>query len=191
MLDYVMLTTLDTIDVQTGKVVKTQVYNPQNIDVTTKDFYGPGQTWIHANNLFIAYGASVYNYPLDQDPSTAKKEIYKYSAASDHAIYAAGPYDGRLLFTDNGNLYGVKMLNNSPLFYNGGTSNPVARFDLIDHGLYVALTDGKLIVTDLVSAKPVLQLQTYARVFGKTLTLDSMIIVQTKGKVFAFKEPIF
>ncbi|BBH22835.1 hypothetical protein Back11_41800 [Paenibacillus baekrokdamisoli] len=189
MFDHVMLTTLDTIDVQTGKVVKTQVYNPQNIDVAKKDFYGPGHTWIIGDKVFIAYQSSVYSYPLNQDPSTVKREAYKLTGISDQATLAAGPYDGRLIFAYSGQVYGVKMVNNSPISYNAGMSNPVARFDIIGQGIYVALTDGKLIATDLTTAKPVLQLQTYARVFGKTIAVDGMIIVQTKGKMLAFPEP--
>ncbi|MNO00001.1 hypothetical protein D3C81_2197870 [compost metagenome] len=55
--------------------------------------------------------------------------------------------------------------------------------------MYLAEPSGKLVAVNLLTAKPVLQLQTSGRVFGPTLLESGMIIVQSKGKLAAFKEP--
>lgn len=52
------------------------------------------------------------------------------------------------------------------------------------------LTDGKVVVINLITAKRLFQLQMPSRVFGPTLQADAMIIVQSKGKVSAFPEPV-
>ncbi|MBM7569010.1 PQQ-binding-like beta-propeller repeat protein [Paenibacillus sacheonensis] len=186
--NHVLLTTLDSIDLATGKIVKTRVYNPERVDVAKIDFYGPGQAWVQGDDVFIAYGNTVYRYSLLEDPATAKRDSYTAQQGVD-LRYAAGPYDGRVFYSNGDGVYGVKMVNKSPVFYNGGMSNPVARFDLIGHGMYVAQTDGRLIAMDLITAEPVVRLNTGARVFGPTLKIGAMIVVQAQGKLIAFKEP--
>ncbi|MDH6372453.1 outer membrane protein assembly factor BamB [Paenibacillus sp. PastF-3] len=186
--DALPLTTLDSLDVKTGKVVKTVVYNPANIDPNDPEAPKGGSAWSDGDRIFITGQKGVYSYPVNADPSTVIRDNYSYESIGDKLSYAAGPYDGRILFSNGQSIYGVKMANKSAVQYSG-ISNPIARFDLLGHGMYVAQTDGKLIAIDLISAKPMVQLKTSDRVFGPTLLESGMIIVQSKGKLTAFKEP--
>ena len=164
------------------------MYNPEAVNTATVDFYGPGQAWLQGDDVYIAYGKTVYRYPLFADPVLTRPDSF-VAQGSAGLRYAAGPYDGRLLFSDGDGIYGVKLANKYPVFYNDGLSNPIARFDLIGHGMYVAQTDGRLIAMDLIAARPVLQVRTGARVFGPTLKAGNVIIVQAQGKLIAIKEP--
>lgn len=193
LMDLIPLTTLDHLDVKTGKVVKTVEYNPNNIDPenpVTEDGYisSGGIAWIIGDRIYIGGQKGVFSYPANADPATVTRDNYTYASMASKLSYAAGPYDGKILFSDNQSIYGVKMVNKTAVQY-GGLSNPIARFDLLGHGMYVAQTDGKLVAIDLISAKPILQLKTSDRVFGPTLLENGMIIVQSKGKLTAFKEP--
>lgn len=187
------LTTLDHLDVKTGKVVKTIEYNPNNIDPAnpaTEDgsMVSGGKAWTIGDRIFIEGPKGVFSYPANADPATVIRDNYSYASFGVNLSYAAGPYDGRILFSNEQSVYAVKMVNKTAVQY-GGISNPIARFDLLGHGMYVAQTDGKLVAIDLISAKPILQLKTQDRVFGPTLLESGMIIVQSKGKLTAFKEP--
>ncbi len=186
--DALPLTTLDSLDVKTGKVVKTVVYNPANIDPNDPEAPKGGIAWSDGDRIFITGQKGVYSYPVNADPATVTRDNYSYESIGAKLSYAAGPYDGRILFSKEQSIYGVKMTNKSVIQYTG-ISNPIARFDLLGHGMYVAQTDGKLIAIDLISAKPVVQLKTSGRVFGPTLLESGMIIVQSKGILTAFKEP--
>ncbi|NBD24045.1 outer membrane protein assembly factor BamB family protein [Paenibacillus glycinis] len=186
--DHVLLTTLDSIDLKTGKIVKTRVYNPEGVNTAKEDFYGPGQAWMQGDDVYIAYGKTVYRYPLFADSVLTRPDSY-VAQGSAGLRYAAGPFDGRLLYSDGEGIYGVKLANKIPVFYNAGLSNPIARFDLIGHGMYVAQTDGRLVAMDLITAKPLVQVRTGARVFGPTLKAGDVIIVQANGKLIAIKEP--
>ncbi|MCL6603723.1 MAG: PQQ-binding-like beta-propeller repeat protein [Paenibacillus sp.] len=169
------LTTLDTLNASSGKVVKTVEYKPQ------------GKAWIDSNRIYINVSTAVYGYPLDADPDKAIRDTYKpESGYTTH--WAGGPDAGRLLFTDGMYITGVKLVNKTTVFY-GWLGNPIARFDAIGNGLYVALTDGKVVALDLITGKSLFQLQMPSRVFGPTLQADGMIIVQSKGRVSAFPEP--
>jgi outer membrane protein assembly factor BamB len=186
--DALPLPTLDSLDVKTGKVVKTVVYNPANIDPNDPEAVKGGSAWSDGNRIFITGEKGVYSYPVNVDPTTVTRDNYSYESIGGKLSYAAGPYDGRILFSNEQSIYGVKMANKSVVQYSG-ISNPIARFDLLGHGMYVAQTDGKLIAIDLISAKPMVQLKTSDRVFGPTLLENGMVIVQSKGKLTAFKEP--
>jgi outer membrane protein assembly factor BamB len=182
------LPTLDSLDVKTGKVVKTVVYNPANIDPNDPEAVKGGSAWSDGNRIFITGEKGVYSYPVNVDPASVTRDNYSYESIGGKLSYAAGPYDGRILFSNEQSIYGVKMANKSVVQYSG-ISNPIARFDLLGHGMYVAQTDGKLIAIDLISAKPMVQLKTTDRVFGPTLLENGMVIVQSKGELTAFKEP--
>ncbi|AIQ37926.1 hypothetical protein R50345_26940 [Paenibacillus sp. FSL R5-0345] len=182
------LPTLDSLDVKTGKVVKTVEYNPANIDPNDPEAFKGGSAWSDGDRIYITGEKGVFSYPLNADPATVTRDNYSYASIGSNLEYAAGPYDGRILFSKGQSIYGVKMANKSVVQYSG-ISNPIARFDLLGHGMYVAQTDGKLIAIDLITAKPILQLKTPDRVFGPTLLENGMIIVQSKGKLTAFKEP--
>ncbi|WP_274648701.1 PQQ-binding-like beta-propeller repeat protein [Paenibacillus humicola] len=186
-LDKGMLTTLDTIEIATGKTIKTTVYNPEHVDLSQVEYYSPGKAWISGGRVYIAAGSKVYGYPADGKPDDEARDAY-LSPAPD-AVYAAGPQEGRLLFASVQGIYGVKLINKGPVWYTDGISNPIARFDLIGRGMYVAQTDGRLIAVDLIAGKAVAQIQTYGRVFGPTLSADGMVAVQTKGKLVVFPEP--
>ncbi|WP_229750584.1 outer membrane protein assembly factor BamB family protein [Paenibacillus nasutitermitis] len=187
-IDKGMLTTLDTLGIETGKAIQSVEYNPEKIDLDKQEFYSPGSAWISGDQVYIAVGLKVYAYPRNEDPDKAAMQTYLSPSAGD-VRYALGPYAGRLIFSDSQSVFGVKLVNKGPVFYNGGLSNPVARIDLIGGGMYVAQTDGRLVAIDLVKAQPVSQLLTYGRVFGPTFKADGMIVVQTKGKLLAFPEP--
>lgn len=193
LLDLLPLTTLDHLDVKTGKLVKTVEYNPSNIDLrnlgTGSEILSSGaKAWVINDRIYIPGEKGVYSYPINADSATVIRDNYTYESIAANLSYAAGPYDGRILFSNNQSIYGVKTSNKSVVQY-GGISNPIARFDLLGHGMYVAQTDGKFIAIDLISAKPIIQLKTSDRVFGPTLLESGMIIVQSKGKLTAFKEP--
>jgi outer membrane protein assembly factor BamB len=174
-LTQVELTTLDTLDVLTGKVVKTVEY-PQN-----------GSAWIDSERVYISVSGAVYGYPLDADPAKTIRDSYKPEGGIQNH-WAGGPDAGRLLFTDGMQFTGVKLVNKSTVLY-GWMGNPIARFDAIGNGVYIALTDGKVVVVNLITAKRLFELQMPSRVFGPTLQDDGMIIVQSKGRVSAFPEP--
>lgn len=193
LVDLLPLTTLDHLDVKTGKLVKAVEYNPTHIDPNhpkPEEEYmtSGGRAWIIGDRIYIGGQKGVYGYPVNVDPAAVTRDNYSYESIGAKLSYAAGPYDGRILFSNEQSIYGVKMSNKS-VFQYGGISNPIARFDLLGHGMYVAQTDGKLVAIDLITAKPIVQLKTSGRVFGPTLLEDGMIIVQSKGKLTAFKEP--
>lgn len=186
--DSLPLTTLDSLDVKTGKVLKTVKYNPANIDPNDPASFKGGDAWSDGDRIYITGEQGVYSYPVNVDPATVTRDNYSYASIGSKLVYAAGPYDGRILFSNGQSIYGVKMSNKSVVQYSG-ISNPIARFDLLGHGMYVAQTDGKLMAIDLISAVPIVQLKTSGRVFGPTLLENGMIIVQSKGKLTVFKEP--
>ncbi|SFI75407.1 outer membrane protein assembly factor BamB [Paenibacillus sp. UNC496MF] len=187
-MDHALLTTLDAIDLATGKIVKSRVYNPEGVNPAAVVYYGPGQLMLQGDDVFVAYGHVAYRYPLNADPSKVRPDVYVANQARG-LRYAAGPYDGRLLFSDGDGIYGVKTADGARVSYNAGLEKPIARFDLIGQGLYVAQTDGALAVVDLATGRPAMRVRTGAQVTGPTLKAGDMIIVQAKGKLLAFKEP--
>ncbi|MCE3203315.1 outer membrane protein assembly factor BamB family protein [Paenibacillus sonchi] len=192
LIDLVPLTTLDSLDAKTGKRVKTAEYNPKNIDPVNPEpvngvISSGGRAWLLGGQIYIGEGNSLYSYPLEADPSKVKAMKYTASGSGLSLDYAAGPYDGRVFFRNAQAVYGIKTANQSPVPYPSG--GQIARFDLLGHGMYLAEPSGKLVAINLLTAKPVLQLQTSGRVFGPTLLESGMIIVQSKGKLTAFKEP--
>jgi outer membrane protein assembly factor BamB len=146
-----------------------------------------GTAWIDSERVYINVSGTVYGYPLDADPAKTTRDSYKPQGGYENH-WAGGPEAGRLLFTDGMYITGVKLVNKSTVFY-GWLGNPIARFDTFGNGLYVALTDGKVVAVNLITSKKLFQLQMTSRVFGPTLLDDGMIIVQSKGKVSAFPEP--
>jgi outer membrane protein assembly factor BamB len=191
LLSQLVLTTLDTIDTSTGEIVKTVEYNPTGIDpIEAKELLSfPGsEAWIDSDTIYMRISGVVYGYPLDADPIKTIRDSYRPEGGyQNHWI--GGPSAGRLLFTDGINITGVKLVNKSTVFY-GSMGNPIARFDIIGEGMYVSLTDGKVVAVDLINAKRLFQLQMPSRVFGPTVQADGMIIVQSKGKISAFPEPV-
>lgn len=191
--DLLPLTTLDHLDVKTGKLVKTVEYNPNHQDLNNPVMgsgymLSGGKAWTIGDRIYIIGEKGVFGYPMNVDPATIIRDNYSYVSIGLNLEYAAGPYDGRILFSKGQSIYGVKMADKSVIEYSG-ISNPIARFDLLGHGMYVAQTDGKLIAIDLISTKPIMQFRTSERVFGPTLLESGMVIVQSKGKLTAFKEP--
>ncbi|WP_150273379.1 PQQ-binding-like beta-propeller repeat protein [Paenibacillus tepidiphilus] len=184
--DLLPLTTLDTLDARTGKVLKTTEYNPRGIDPKVDGGSG-GTAWTDGGNLYINEGPKVYGYPLDADPATVKPKYYSPEGSGAKLSYAAGPYDGRVLFTDGESVYGLKLANQSLVSYYGGGG--IARFDLLGHGMYIARTDGRVVAVDLISGKPLLQLKTSGRAYGPVRLEAGMIIVESRGQLTAFKEP--
>ncbi len=180
------LTTLDTLDAKTGKVLKSVEYNPGNVN-PDEVLNSGGKAWVSGKQLYINDGNTVYCYPADADPAKTTKITYSAAGGGKSLMYAAGPYDGRVLFSDGETVYGVKTTNRYGVSYYGGIA--IARFDLLGHGMYIARTDGQLVAVNLLTGALVLQLKTSGRVFGPTLLENGMIIVQSKGKVTAFKEP--
>ncbi|AIQ65621.1 hypothetical protein PSTEL_23445 [Paenibacillus stellifer] len=185
------LTTLDTLDAKTGKITGTTVYNPANINLTDPQ-HAPGNygAWFEGGRIYLNAGNKLYSYPEAADPAKTVRDTYSAESIGPKDLaYAAGPYDERIIFTNNHDLYGVKTTDKSAVSYNGSIRNPIARLDLIGHGMYVIQTDGRLIGIHLKTAQPVVQLETNGHVFGPSLSESGMIIVQSRGKVQAFKEP--
>ncbi|WP_042195966.1 PQQ-binding-like beta-propeller repeat protein [Paenibacillus camerounensis] len=186
LLQMVALPTFDTLDARTGKVLGTAEYNPENIN-PDEALSSSGQAWISGNQLYINRGNTVYSYPADADPAKAAKTTYSAAGGGKDLMYAAGPYDGRILFSDGETVYGVKTANRQGVSYYGGAS--IARFDLLGHGMYIAKADGQLVAVNLLTGAQVLQLKTTGKAFGPTLLENGMILVQSKGKITAIKEP--
>ncbi|SEU25781.1 PQQ-binding-like beta-propeller repeat protein [Paenibacillus sp. NFR01] len=186
LMDLVPLTTLDTLDAKTGKSMKTTEYNPAGIDPEGALRSG-GIAWIDGNNLYINEGNKVYGYPKNSDPAATKATYYSAAGSGQSLMYAAGPYDGRVLFSDGTSIYGIKTANQSLVSYYGG--GDIARFELLGHGMYIARADGSVVAINLLTGKTELRLKTTGRGYGPTLLESGMIIVQSKGKVYAFKEP--
>ncbi|WP_235775548.1 MULTISPECIES: PQQ-binding-like beta-propeller repeat protein [Paenibacillus] len=185
------LTTLDTLDAKTGKITGTTAYNPANINLTDPQ-HAPGNygAWFDGGRIYLNAGNKLYSYPEAADPAKTVRDTYSAESMGPKDLtYAAGPYDERVIFTNNHDLYGVKTTDKSAVSYNGSIRNPIARLDLIGNGMYVIQTDGRLIGIHLKTAQPVVQLETDGHVFGPSLSESGMIIVQSKGKVQAFKEP--
>jgi outer membrane protein assembly factor BamB len=184
------LTTLDTIDVKTGKVLRSVRYNPLHINLEKGEFGNEGVAWISEGYVYVSLDSKVYRYPENADPATTAPTVFAPEFVKEKTFdYAAGPYNGKLLFTDGRRIYGVKLANKTTVSYNDRVTGLIARFDLIGRGMYAAQTDGTLSVIDLASTRPVLQMKTGSRVFGETLSESGMIVVQAKGKLLAFKEP--
>lgn len=190
LLEQLPLTTLDTLDLKTGKVLQSTAYNPEKIDVTKEEpGGGGGEAWIAGGKLYINMGAKVYAYPQNADPSKTAPVLYTPQGVGKTLRYAAGPHEGRILFTDDYSLYGVKLADKMTVSYPMGVEQPVARAELIGRGMYTALADGSVVAVNLATAKPVLKLETGGRVFGRTILESGMIVVQTEGRLLAIKEP--
>ncbi|WP_054025163.1 PQQ-binding-like beta-propeller repeat protein [Bacillus sp. FJAT-28004] len=183
------LTTLDTLDIKTGKVLNSVQYNPQKIDLNKGQSGNEGDAWISGESVYVNLNSEVYSYPQHADPSKIEPKVYKPVVYDPGYEYAAGPYDDKLIYTNGRGIYGVKLINKTTVDYNAGVTGLIARFDLIGKGIYVAQTDGTLTAIDLVTAKPILQLKTNGREFGETLLENGMIVVLTEGKLLAFKQP--
>lgn len=186
LLEMIPLPTLDTLDVKTGKVLKTAEYNPRKIDPAST-LGGSENAWVFGNQVYINAGATVYSYPADVDPAKAVKETYSVAANGPSMLFAAGPYDGRILFSNGESVYGIKTAGKGLVTYYGG--GDIARFDLLGHGMYIARSDGRVIAIHLITGATVLQLQTSGRAYGPTLLENGMILVQSRGELTAFKEP--
>ncbi|MBD3917861.1 PQQ-binding-like beta-propeller repeat protein [Paenibacillus sp. PR3] len=171
-------TTLDTIDLLSGKVV------------TSVEYKENGQAWIDSGRVYIFAAGVVYAYPLDAAPDQVSRDSYR-SDISYKNYWAGGPDAGRILFTDGDYITGSKLINKSVVYYGsaGFQGTSMARFDTFGNGLYIAYTDGRLEAKDLITAKRVFVIQTPGRVFGPTLREDGMIIVQSQGSVSAVSEP--
>lgn len=171
-------TTLETIDLLSGKVVKTVEYKEN------------GEAWIDSGRVYIFATGVVYAYPLDAVPDQVTRDSYR-SDSSYKNYWAGGPDAGRILFTDGDYITGSKLVNKSVVYYGSaeaqGTS--MARFDTFGNGLYIAYSDGRLEAKDLITAERAFVIQTPGRVFGPTLREDGMIIVQSQGSVSAVSEP--
>ncbi|MFP4974873.1 PQQ-binding-like beta-propeller repeat protein [Paenibacillus sp. CN-4] len=190
LLEQLPLTTLDTLDMKTGKVLQSTAYNPEKIDVSKLEpGGGGGEALVADGKLYIITGSKVYAYPLKADPSKTKPELYTPQGVGKNLQYAAGPHEGRILFIDGYSLYGVKLADKMTVSYSTGLDLPIARFELIGRGLYAALTDGSVIAISLAKAEPVLKLEARGSEFGRTLSESGMIIIQANGRLLAFKEP--
>ncbi|WP_186438261.1 PQQ-binding-like beta-propeller repeat protein [Cohnella terricola] len=173
-------TTLNTIDLLTGKVVK------------TVEFKENGKAWIESGRVYIFASGIVYAYPLDADPTKVTRDSYR-SDSSYKNYWAGGPDADRILFTDGVNITGSKLVNKSVVYYGsaGAPRASIARFDTFENGLYIAYSDGRLEAKDLITAKRAFVLQMPGRVFGPTQREDGMIIVQSQGRVSAVPEPTY
>lgn len=171
-------TTLDTIDLASGNVVKTVEYTEN------------GKAWIDNGRVYIFSAGVVYAYPLDADPAQVTRDSYR-SDSSYKNYWAAGPDAGRILFTDGVNITGSKLVDKSTVYYGsaGASGASIARFDTFGNGLYIAYSDGRLEAKDLMTAKRAFLLQMPGHVFGPTQREDGMIIVQSQGMVSAVPEP--
>ncbi|SFB06174.1 outer membrane protein assembly factor BamB [Cohnella sp. OV330] len=178
LLDQLEKTTLDTIDLLSGKVVKTVEYKEN------------GKAWIDSGHVYIFAAGVVYAYPLNAVPDQVTRDSYRSDSAYKN-FWAGGPDAGRILFTDGDQITGSKLVNKSVVYYGsaGTQGTSIARFDTFGNGLYVAYTDGRLEAKDLITAKRVFVIHTKGRVFGPTLREDGMIIVQSQGSVNAVSEP--
>lgn len=183
------LTTLDTLDIKTGKVLNSVQYNPLKIDLNKGESGNEGDAWINGDNVLVNFNSEVYSYPLNADPSKIEPKVYKPVVYAPGFKYAAGPYEGKLIYTNGRGIYGVKLINKTTVDYNAGVTGLIARFDLIGKGIYVAQTDGTISAIHLDTAAPIVQLKTNEREFGETLLESGMIVVQAKGKLLAFKQP--
>lgn len=188
LMDFLPLPTVDTIDINSGKVIKTIEYNPANLDekAANQQLTSGGKVWITGNQIYIRGNHSLYNYPANADPDKVKKEYY---SAESNMDYAAGPYDGRVLFTNGTSVYGIKTANKSLVTYGGLGGVPIARFDLLGHGMYVAKTDGSLTAINLITAAPIVEIRLNSMSFGPTLLESGVIIVQGERDLVAFREP--
>lgn len=183
------LTTLDTIELKTGKIIKTVKFNPLNVDPDDENYGNSGIAWMKDGIVYINIGSSVYSYLENGDGAKASKKSEVPQQFFGGMPYAAGPHDGKMIFTDGREITGVKLVNNGSVSYGKELSGPIARFDLIGHGMYVAGIDGTMLAINLATTKSISRFQTGGRAFGPTLEENGMIIVQTKGKLLAFKEP--
>jgi outer membrane protein assembly factor BamB len=178
LLNQLQKTTMDTIDLSSGKVVKTVEYKED------------GEAWIDSGRLYIFAAGVVYAYPLDADPAKVTRDSYRSDSAYQN-YWAGGPDAGRILFTDGVSITGSKLVNKSVVYYGsaGAPGASIARFDTFGNGLYIAYSDGRLEAKDLITAKRTFVLQLPGRVFGPTQREDGMIIVQSQGRVSAVPEP--
>lgn len=188
-LEKLPLTTIDTLDLKTGKVLSTTTYNPERIDVSQQEIGGSGKAWIADNKIYINMSDKVYAYPQNADPSKTTPQSYFPQGVGKGVTYAAGPHAGRFLFTDGYALYGAKLVDNMPVYYPAVQDQRIARVEMIGRGFYAALTDGSVVAVNLTTAMPVLKLETGGRVFGQTILESGMIVVQTEGRLLAIKEP--
>lgn len=188
-LEQLPLTTIDTLDLKTGKVLSTTTYNPERIDVSQQETDGGGKAWVADSNIYINMSDKVYAYPQNADPSKTTPQSYFPQGVGKGITYAAGPHAGRMLFTDGYALYGVKLADRMSVYYPGIQDQLIARVELIGRGIYAALADGSVVAVNLTTTLPVLKLETGGRVFGRTISESGMIVVQTEGKLLAIKEP--
>ncbi|GMK37144.1 hypothetical protein PCCS19_01970 [Paenibacillus sp. CCS19] len=173
---------LDVVSLRTGEVLESRSY-PSPQTSTGGYVYRSSQIVIDGSNMYIGAGGNgIYRYGLLADPMIAKPAYLSVNGS-----WIAGPYNGKLYFSDatNMRLFGVKVPDNTQVAYNG-VDNPISRFDLIESGMYIGQTDGSVLAFNVKSGKAQFRYETGARNYGPFQTVGTTLLVQADNKLYAF-----
>ncbi|WP_127530442.1 stalk domain-containing protein [Paenibacillus kobensis] len=176
---------LDVASITTGEIVRTLTF-PALMDDRTHQYTLFDKIAIDGDDLYIGTnGKGVYRYNLHADPLYAKPALI-----SDYGSWIAGPYNGKLIFSNTGRLgiHAIKWFDSAQVEYEG-VNNPISQLDMIDSGLYVGQTDGSVYALNVTTGKALFRYDTGARNYGAFQTTGSTLLVQAEGKLYGFQLP--
>jgi len=172
---------INTVDVKSGEVLKTNTYPfEQGQDI--------GKIVIDGDQLLIEVDGEVYRYNRDADPSRTQPVVQHLGALNQTNSWIAGPYEGRYFYVDDsmylGSYYPAKQNYTSFL-----VDNPISRLELNGNGVYVGQTDGQFKIFDLQSGKMLLRADVSVRRFEDIVVEGDTVLVQAEKQLLAFKIP--
>ncbi|EFM12420.1 copper amine oxidase domain protein [Paenibacillus curdlanolyticus YK9] len=182
-------TRIDVFSLSTGEKLQTITYMPVEQEGYPANSYVQsyfGNVLIDGQDLYlISQRQGVYRYNLNADPKVVKPAFIQ-----DNGTLIAGPYHGKLFFTDERNmsLHVRKIVDQSYVTIEG-VNNPISQLNLIDSGMYVGQTDGTVYAINVTTGKALFRYQTGARAYGTFQTVGDTLLVQAENKLYAFALP--
>jgi len=178
---------LERVDLDTGTVVETKSYLPIPADVDPL-YAHAGLALMDGDRLYAqARSGEIVQYHIDAEEGADPTVAFEFGDGH----WIAGPYDGKLFFTDPfryGTVYARKLLDRTRVDYEG-LDNPASRVDLIGRGLFVGQTDGEIYAVNVSTGKAAFRYRTDARTYGAFHVTDGILLAQAEGKLLAFDLP--
>ncbi|MGN7360404.1 outer membrane protein assembly factor BamB family protein [Paenibacillus sp. SAF-054] len=175
---------IDEVDVKTGKITASKKFVAMTADGSP--VYPPSKVVMDGNDVYVAVaGKGVFRFNYDADPAVVKPEIIE-----ERREFIAGPYNGKLFFLndDNRGIHARKIVDRTQVYYNG-LDNPASRVDMIESGLFVGQTDGRVYALNVATGQALFRAQTAARSYGAFQVESAMLLVQAEGELQAYPLP--
>lgn len=177
---------LNIVDIGTGEIIDSKAYLP--LPEEREAMYNQaGKAAIDGGQLFVQdRSGEVYQFHLDAEEGAPPTAVF-----NTRDEWIAGPYDGKLFFTDAsvfGTVYAVKLIDRTRVNYEG-LDNPASRVDLIGRGLFVGQTDGDIYALNVGTGKALFRYASGSRVYGPFRVSGGVLLAQTERGLLAFDLP--